>query len=200
MTNLDDAQQVLDARFQRLLRQERGRRRPPVTSWDPPDRGAIDIHIDRDGTWFHEGERIRRAGLVRLFSGILRREAPDRYYLVTPVEKYRIRVDDVPFLGVDFQAQGSGARRQLIVTTNVDDHVLLDEAHPLVMRPGPGGTEPRPYVLVRDGLEARLTRSMYYRLVELADIAPAADGAAPTELEASISSAGARFPLGRFAA
>lgn len=192
----DDPQVVLDAHFQRLLREERDRSRPPVDRWDPPDLGPMDIRIDREGTWSHEGVEIRRPALVRLFASILRREPGDRFYLVTPVEKYRIIVEDVPFLGVDFQVQGPGTPgQQVLVTTNVGDHVLLDGEHPLEMRRPDGDTEPRPYFTVRDGLEGRLTRGMYYRLVELAEMQPVGEGAAVRE--AVIRSAGVEFTLGR---
>lgn len=196
-----DPQVVLDARFQRLLREERDRRRPPVHAWNPPDLGPLDIRIDREGRWIHEGREIRRPALVRLFAGILRREGVGTYYLVTPTEKYRIAVEDAPFLGVDFEVQGEGTPgQQVLVTTNVGDHVLLDEAHPLEMRRPDDATEPRPYFRVRAGLEGRLTRSAYYRLVELAELRPpepSRDGSGAPAVEAVLRSAGAEFPLGR---
>ena len=111
-----------------------------------------------------------------------------QYFLVTPAEKLRIRVDDAPFLAIDMESDGQGDARRLLFTTNVGDVVLADAAHPLTVVTQPNG-EPRPYVEVRDGLTALIARSVFYRLVELADVDE--NGAA------SISSAGARFVLGR---
>jgi hypothetical protein len=139
---------------------------PPVHLWNPPFCGDIDMHIARDGTWFYEGGPIRRPGLVRLFSTILRKEG-DRFFLVTPVEKVGITVQDAPFVAVDFEIRGDDEGQSLIFETNVGDHVTADPAHPIRVARDPETGEPSPYVLVRDGLEALIDRKSFYRMVEL---------------------------------
>lgn len=139
---------------------------PPVHLWNPPFCGDIDMHIARDGTWFYEGGPIRRPGLVRLFSTILRKEG-DRFFLVTPVEKVGIAVQDAPFVAVDFEIRGDDEGQSLIFETNVGDHVTADPEHPIRVARDPETGEPSPYVLVRDGLEALIDRKSFYRMVEL---------------------------------
>jgi|TARA_B100001964_G_C14137481_1_gene555820 hypothetical protein len=141
---------------------------PPVHLWDPPLSGDIDIRISRSGTWFHEGTAITRQRLVRLFSSILRRESDGCYYLVTPVEKWRLQVDDVPFHCVLVDNEGSGEEQVLTFTTNVADKVVLDAEHPLRFEIDADTQQPSPYLLVRDRLEALLARSVYYQVMELA--------------------------------
>jgi hypothetical protein len=139
---------------------------PPVETWHPENGRDIDIRIDRDGSWYHEGTRITRQRLVRLFSTVLRREGDD-YFLVTPAEKCRIRVDDAPFVVVLLDVEGEGDRQMLRFTTGTGDVFALDAAHPLRIELDPATGEPSPYVLVRRGLEARLSRPVYYQLAEL---------------------------------
>ena len=129
--------------------------------------GDIDIRIASDGTWFHEGCPIGRLPLVKLFASVLRREDDGDYWLVTPVEKARIAVDDVPFVAVELEADGSGQAQALRFRTNLDEWVSADSAHPLAFRPLPGSQERAPYLTVRGGLEARVARAAYYALVEL---------------------------------
>lgn len=143
----------------------RGRMLPPVESWNPSHCGAIDIRIARDGTWFHLGRPIVRRELVRLFSTVLRREA-DGFYLVTPAEKLRITVEDAPFMAVLMDAEGEGLEQKLTFTTNVGDSVVADAAHPIRVETKAG--EPVPYIMARAGLDARIARSVYYRLADLA--------------------------------
>lgn len=133
---------------------------PPVHLWNPPYCGEIDMRIARDGTWFHEGSPIGREALVRLFAAILKREG-DRHVLVTPVEKVGIRVDDAPFVAVDFRREAD----TLIFETNVGDEVAADPDHPIRVETSPSG-EPRPYLMVRRGLEALIDRKTFLRLVE----------------------------------
>ncbi|GEO99003.1 DUF1285 domain-containing protein [Methylobacterium haplocladii] len=141
---------------------------PPVENWHPEHCGRIDIRIAADGTWFHEGTPIRRPALVRLFSTILRREADGSTVLVTPAERMTITVDDAPFVAVEMAVEGEGAGRRIGFRTNVDDLVPLDDAHPIRFeQDGSGGL--KPYVKVRGGLWALLTRSLTYDLVELAE-------------------------------
>ena len=138
----------------------------PVHLWNPPFCGDLDIRIARDGTWFHLGTPMGRKPLVALFASVLKREG-DRYYLVTPVEKVGITVDDAPFVAVDFTAEGAGRDQTLTFTTNVDDAVTAGPETPIrVVRDAATG-EPAPYVMVRRGLEALIDRKSFYRLVEL---------------------------------
>lgn len=136
---------------------------PPVETWDPPYCGEMDLRIARDGTWFHEGTPIGRVALVRLFSTILRREG-DRFFLVTPVEKLGITVEDAPFLAVDFEAEGDA----LVFVTNVGDRVRAGRGHPIRVVRDAGG-EPSPYIRVRGGLDALIDRKSFYRLVDLGE-------------------------------
>jgi hypothetical protein len=138
---------------------------PPVHLWDPPFCGDLDMEIRRDGTWFYEGTPIGRKPLVRLFSTILKREA-DKFFLVTPVEKVGIRVEDAPFVAVDFEAAGEDRDQVISFTTNVGDVVVAGPDHDIrVTRDDTG--EPSPYVHVRAGLDALIDRKSFYRLVDL---------------------------------
>ncbi|MCS0493849.1 DUF1285 domain-containing protein [Ancylobacter sp. MQZ15Z-1] len=143
---------------------------PPIERWNPPDCGEIDIRIDREGVWHHEGRPIHRPALVKLFASVLRHggEAGGRYELVTPAEKLGIRVEDAPLLAVEMQAAPSPAGEVLVFRTNLDDVVTCDADHPLRFDEQPGGAGPRPYIYVRRGLWARLTRPIYLDLAERA--------------------------------
>jgi hypothetical protein len=132
----------------------------------PIDRGDLDMRIARDGTWFYRGSPIGRLPLVKLFASVLRREADGRYWLVTPAERGRVEVDDVPFLAVAMTVEGEGRDQQLIFRTNLDEFVTAGPDHPLRVETAASG-EPAPYIRVRDGLEARLARPVFYELVEL---------------------------------
>jgi len=140
---------------------------PPVHLWNPPFCGDLDMRIARDGTWFYLGTPIGRIELVRLFSTILRRDG-EEYFLVTPVEKVGITVDDAPFVAVDFEATGAGPDQNLTFETNVGDHVTAGPEHPIRVARDPETGEPSPYVLVRANLEALIDRKSFYRLVEIA--------------------------------
>jgi len=147
-----------------------GRRGPaPVHLWNPPHCGAIDMRIARDGTWFHEGAPIGRPGMVRLFASIVRRD-PEGFVLVTPVEKVSIVVDDAPFVAVDVERSDPGG--VLTFRTTLDDEVTAGSSHPIRVARDPATGEPSPYVLVRGGLEARIDRKTFYRLVDLGEVAP----------------------------
>ncbi len=132
----------------------------------PTDRGDLDMRIARDGTWFYRGSLIGRPPLVKLFASVLRREADGRYSLVTPAERGRIEVEDVPFLAVAVTVEGEARDQQLIFRTNLDEFVTAGPENPLRVETAASG-EPAPYILVRDGLEARLARPVFYELVEL---------------------------------
>jgi hypothetical protein len=138
---------------------------PPVHLWNPPFCGDLDMRIAADGSWFYLGTPIGRPALVRLFSTILKREG-DRYFLVTPAEKVGIRVDDAPFLAVEMTVEGTGEARTLTFRTNVDDVVRCDGDHGLRFERQEGGGLV-PYLHVRAGLWARLTRALYYDLVDI---------------------------------
>lgn len=154
----------IDELFAELQARQARRKLPPVTRWQPDRVGRIDIRIARDGTWYHDGSPIRRQPLVDLFATVLRRD-PDGFCLVTPAEKLLIEVDDAPFIAIDMDMRGSGTAAELLFTTNVGDHVVAGPEHPLRVA---GADRPRPYVMVRHGLEALLSRAVYYRLVDAA--------------------------------
>ena len=149
----------------------KGKGLPPVHLWNPPFCGDLDMRIARDGTWFYEGTPIGRAPLVRLFSTILKLE-DGKYYLVTPVEKVGITVEDAPFVAVDFRVQGQGQDQRLTFVTNVGDEAEAGAAHPLRVVRDPETGEPSPYVMIRAGLEALIDRKSFYRLVDLGAHAP----------------------------
>jgi uncharacterized protein len=155
---------------------------PPVHLWNPAHCGDIDIVIRADGVWMHEGSPIGRAELVRLFSTVLRLD-PDGYHLVTPAEKLKITVEDLPFRAVAMTRESE----DLVFTTDVGDEVRADSDHPITVETDPVTGEPAPRVHVRRGLEARIARTVFYDLVELAE---ERDG------RLAVSSAGVWFPLG----
>ncbi|MCA0872556.1 DUF1285 domain-containing protein [Seohaeicola saemankumensis] len=139
---------------------------PPLHLWNPEFCGDLDMRIARDGTWFYLGTPIGRFELVKLFSSILKLE-DGKYFLVTPVEKVGITVDDAPFVAVDFEVTGSGEAQKLTFTTHVGDSVTAGPDHPIRVARDPDTGEPSPYVMVRAGLEALIDRKSFYRLVEI---------------------------------
>jgi len=143
-----------------------GKGPPPVHLWNPPYCGEIDMRIGTDGTWFYQKTPIGRPALVKLFASVLKREA-DRYYLVTPVEKCGIIVDDAPFLAVELEVQAGAAGKTLNFRTNVDDWVACGPDHPLRfdVQEATGGL--KPYLHVRRNLWAKVTRALFYDLVEI---------------------------------
>jgi len=159
-------------------------RRPPV------DCGDLDMRIARDGSWHYRGSPIARLPLVKLFASVLRRDADGSYWLVTPAERGRIEVEDVPFLAVELTVCGEGRDRQLIFRTNLDDIVTAGPDNPLRVETAANG-EPAPYIRVRDRLEARLTRPVFYELAEIG-----AEERIDGETQFGVWSAGAFFRLG----
>jgi hypothetical protein len=141
--------------------------KPPIHLWNPVNVKDIDMEIKKNGDWFYLGTKIERQRLVHLFASVLRLEDDGSYYLVTPVEKCRIKVNDVPFLAVLMDITGEGESQQLSFTTNMAEQVHLSAEHALRFEFDLQTSEPSPYLHVRDGLEARLSRSVYYQLVEL---------------------------------
>ncbi len=140
---------------------------PPVHLWNPPFCGDLDMEIRRDGTWFYQGTPIGRKPLVKLFASILRKDG-DKYFLVTPVEKVGLRVEDAPFVAIDFDAGPEG----LSFLTNVDDRVTAGADHPIRVARDPATGEPAPYILIRANLEALIDRKSFYRMVDLGEHAP----------------------------
>lgn len=141
------------------------RKLPPVDKWDPQHCGDSEMRIGRDGTWYHQGQPIRRPEMVRLFSTILRREPDGRHVLVTPVEKLDIEVETTAFRAIEMTSEGSGRQRQIALKLDTGDLVLVDADHPLRVVSDDG---PSPRVAVRHGLEAELARPVYYELAEIA--------------------------------
>ena len=158
---------------------------PPVHLWNPAQCGEIDIRILRGGVWLHEGAPILRESLVRLFSTVLRKD-PDGYHLVTPAEKLRIQVEDAPFVAVRVDIEGEA----LTFTTNVGDKVTAGPDHPLRIEADPLTGEPAPYLHVRAGLEARLSRPVFYELAAMAERRET-----PAGTQFGVASLGAWFPL-----
>jgi uncharacterized protein len=159
-----DAPAVDIGRIERAIASGRG----GPEAWNPPFCGDIDLRIAADGTWFYLGTPIGRKALTRLFASVLRREADGRFYLVTPVEKVGIRVDDAPLLAVGMEAEGTGAVRRLVFHTLTGDVVAAGPDHPLrFVRDARDA--PRPYLHVRGRLEALVARPVYYDLVALGE-------------------------------
>ena len=142
-----------------------GKGLPPVHLWDPAFCGDIDMRISQDGTWFYMNSPIGRKPLVRLFSTILRHDEDGKFYLITPVEKVGIRVDDAPFVAVAMDVEGDGREQLLRFRTNCEDEVMVDAAHPLRFAKEDGTDGLKPYVLVRGRLEALVNRAIFYDLV-----------------------------------
>ncbi len=165
---------------------------PPVDNWNPPLLGDMNLRIARDGVWCHEGTPIQRETLVQLFASILRRDDDGHYYLVTPVEKWRIQVDDAPFLAIRVDATGTGVAQCLTFTTNVGDVVIADPDHPLIVEYRTVGGEPAPYIHVRGRLRALLSRAVFLELAERGEERLTADG-----LDYGVWSQGQFFCLGR---
>ena len=161
----------------------------PVHLWDPPFCGDLDMRIAADGSWHYLGTPIGRPAMVRLFASVLKREG-ERYFLVTPVEKVGITVDDAPFLAVEMETQGAGAERALIFRTNVDDVVRCDAEHALRFEPEAGTGGIKPYIHIRRGLWALVTRALFFDLVALGETRTL-DG---REMF-GIASAGSFFPM-----
>ena len=169
------------------LGEVRGKR--PAKGRSPRFCGDIGLKIARDGNWSYQGSPIGRKPLVKLFASVLRREQDGRYYLVTPVETVLVEVEDAPFLAVEMTVEGKGAEQRLSFRTNLDDDVVADLAHPLRFRRNEDGSF-TPYLQVREVLEARLARPVYYDLVGVA-VTGRADG----KRTLGVWSAGSFFPF-----
>ena len=175
-----ELQRVSLAELQKLLDD---RRVPAVDQWNPSQCGHSGMRIARDGTWYHEGAPICRPAMVRLFSTVLRREADGRHVLVTPAEKLDIDVESTAFRAIDMRIEGEGGDQRIAFALDSGDALILGPHHPLRIVDTPIGPSPRLHV--RHGLEAELTRAVYYELAELA----LSDG------QGGVWSDGAFFPL-----
>ncbi len=154
--------------------------------WQPKQVGSIDIRIAADGQWFHEGRPFQRPSLVKLFASVLRKEE-ENFFLVTPVEKLKIQVEDAPFVATLVEAKESA----IIFTTNLGDRLVVDADHPVRVEIDPQTQTPRPYVHYRDGLDALISRSAFFDLINLAE-EQERDG----KTYLTVSSMGQTFDLG----
>ena len=170
-----------------VMRAMNDRRYPPVHLWNPDFCGDMDIRIARDGTWYYLGSPIGRKELVRLFASVLKREGAD-HFLVTPVEKVRIKVDVAPLHAVEMSVEGEGDGQTINMRTLTDDYVTVGADHAIRVEENPETGEPTPFVHVRDGLEALIGRNVFYELVHMAEERDGVLG---------VMSAGVFFPLGR---
>ena len=162
MANTPDLIQQVES-----IQREYRRKLPPVQQWNPPLSGTMDMRIAEDGRWFHDGVEIKRQSLADLFSTILKREN-GQYYLVTPVEKWRIQVDDAPFLviGAEHHKSKGEVLAHYVFSTKNGDEVVADKQHPLWIEYKGNEQQPRPYLMIRDGMPGLLNRNVYYQLVE----------------------------------
>ncbi|MBV1900677.1 MAG: DUF1285 domain-containing protein [Kordiimonadaceae bacterium] len=177
--------------LEKLLKEISDQKFPPVEKWNPEFCGDIDMRIAVDGTWFYMGTPITRERMVRLFSTVLRKDSDGKTYLVTPVEKIGITVDDAPFLATQLDVVGEAEQQILSFTTNVGDKVVAGKENPIRVEIDAETEEPRPYVLVRGNLEALIARPVFYELVDRATEAKM-DGKSVL----TIKSSGESFSLG----
>lgn len=139
---------------------------PPLEQWHPKLSGEMDLRISRDGQWIHKGEPLGREAIVKLFSSILRREEDGQYYLLTPVEKWQIQVEDTPLLAHSLEVTGTGEQQIIKLTTSVGETLEVGADHPLEVGNYEDSGQPRPLVRVRHGVDARLVTAAYYDLAE----------------------------------
>mgnify|MGYP005666174467 FL=1 len=144
---------------------------PPIEKWNPPFCGDIDMTISKSGKWYYMGSEIKRPAMVKLFSSILRLESDNSYYLVTPVEKVRIQVEDAPFVAVAITKEQSEGMNTVTFRTNLNDEIVLSKENPLSIEIKKND-EPSPYITVRNNLRALISRSVFYELVDLAETIP----------------------------
>jgi len=176
-----------------LIKQVGDQKYPPVEKWNPDFCGDIDMRIAADGTWFYMGTPITRKRMVRLFASVLRKDEDGKTYLVTPVEKIGITVDDAHFVALSVDQLDEQGQHLLVFETNIGDKVIAGADNPVRVDINPVTGEPRPYIRVRGNLEALIARSVFYELVNLAETVEKGDGA-----ELFIQSAGQDFSLGEW--
>ncbi len=153
-----------------LIQSSASDRRPPLETWNPSTMADIGLEITADGDWHYQGSAIRRPALVKLFASILRREADGKHYLVTPVEKVVVAVEDAPLLAVELWSAGEGSARALSFRSNLDDLIEPGPDHPIRFGQDKMTGAPKPYFALRHGLEALATRAVYLELVDLGDV------------------------------
>ena len=164
---------------------------PPVDSWNPQNCGDIDMAIRADGSWWHEGGRMNRERMVKMFSRILRKDEDGKTYLVTPYEKVVVDVEDAPFIAVRVDRAGeAGPQQALAFLTNVGDVAVAGPDNPIRVETDGETGEPAPYVLVRGRLEAKIARAAFYELVDMAEADP------KDESVLGVWSQGVFFPIG----
>lgn len=163
----------------------------PVEKWAPSYCGEMDMLIRRDGSWWHEGTRITRAPLIKLFASVLRKDDDGETYLVTPVEKIKIEVEAAPFTGVRADIEGSGHGQRIFITTNMGDVTQISASKPLRVETDPHTLEPAPFALIRGRLEALLLRPVFYDLVNHSSEIQTENGP-----QLGLYSGGTFFPLG----
>ena len=151
--------------LEKLARAAADEKLPPLDAWQPAVQKDMGLRISRDGAWHYLGSPIARPSLVRLLSRVMKREGKD-FFLVSPVEKLRIEVEDAPFLAVELECAGESQSQRLVFRTNVDDVVIAGKAHPIWVNEDPISGAPSPYIEVRDGLWALINRAVYYELAE----------------------------------
>lgn len=178
-------QDLLDA----LKNTEEGER--PVENWNPDNCGEMDMIIKTDGSWWHEGTRITRLPLVKLFASILRKDKDGKTYLVTPVEKIEIKVDRAHFIAVRVDIEGEGEAQRVFFTTNLDEVVEAGVDNPIRVETNKETMEPSPFVTVRGRLEAALARPVFYELVDRAVVRETEAGE-----QLGLWASGTFFPLG----
>lgn len=173
MTLASKEQPPADPRLQglaELIQSSAHDRKPPLETWNPSTTADFGFKITADGEWYYQGSAIRRPALVKLFASILRREADGKHYLVTPVEKVVVAVEDAPLLAVEFWSEGEGSARALSFRSNLDDLIAAGPDHPIRFGRDQTTGAPKPYLAVRHGLEALATRAVYLELVDLGDV------------------------------
>ena len=183
------------AEIEQLFDQLRGLKMPPVAHWHPRKTLDIDLRIAEDGRWYYRGSAIERRRMVKLFGALLRLERDGGHCLITPHLKYPVTVDDAPFQAVELSRRDVGGQQHLVFRTNVDDVVAAGPDHPIRVTTDPTSGAPSPYIEVRDGLQAKICRSVYYELAQLLEPAARADDADGAML--GVYSAGVFFPFGR---
>ncbi|NHO65339.1 DUF1285 domain-containing protein [Aestuariicella hydrocarbonica] len=165
---------------------------PPVAKWNPELNGDLDMRIDREGRWFYQGGELKRPAMVKMFSSILKREGDD-YFLITPVEKWRIQVDVAPFVMVAMRQEEESGVSGVVLTTNVGNDVLIGRENPFWIDTELEAT-PLPMVMVRDALPGVLSRNVFYELVELCQ--PIAQASGDGDEQWGFDSAGQTFSIG----
>ena len=168
MVNKKNSKQELEAVAERFAAREAARESAGNAGRPLLFEGDIDMRITRDGRWHYKGSPIERPALVKLFASVLKRDDSGGYWLVTPVERARIQVEDAPFLAVELRIEGEGEAQRLTFRSSLDEEATAGPTRPLRVSEDPDSGEPRPYLLFRDGLEALITRPVFYELAALA--------------------------------